>query len=47
MWSKVLVRNVFVSNSEIKAEKEQLDHEILTTIVTKLTMLTILTMLGG
>ena len=26
--SKVLERNVFVSNSEIKAEKEQPDHEV-------------------
>ena len=28
MGSKVLERNVFVSNSEIKAEKEQPDHEV-------------------
>ena len=28
MGSKVLKRNVFVSNSEIKAEKEQPDHEV-------------------
>ena len=27
MGSKVLERNVFVSNSEIKANKEQPDHE--------------------
>ena len=26
--SKVLERNIFVSNSEIKAEKEQPDHEV-------------------
>ena len=29
--SKVLERNVFVSNSEIKAEKEQPDHEAVET----------------
>ena len=28
MGSKVLERNVCVSNSEIKAEKEQPDHEV-------------------
>ena len=28
MGSKVLERNVSVSNSEIKAEKEQPDHEV-------------------
>ena len=33
MGSKVLERNVFVSNSEIKAEKEQPDHEYLNSIL--------------
>ena len=36
---KILERHDCVLDSEIKAEKEQPDHEILTTIVTKLTML--------
>ena len=33
MGLKVLERNVFVSNSEIKAEKEQPDHEYLNSIL--------------
>ena len=31
--SKVLERNVCVSNSEIKAEKEQPDHEVINLII--------------
>ena len=34
--SKVLERNVCVSNSEIKAEKEQPDHEVRQKIDTKI-----------